>query len=86
VDISLSSILLPPNMPSGLKLEVIAYWICHFKWTPMPCDPPIEVSRVAGTEFWKVEDGRHRFFAAYISGRLTIRAIEVDSSGGLEHP
>ena len=81
---SLSKILLPPNTPSGMKLEVIALWVCHFKWTPQPCDPPIELSRIEDSDFWKLEDGRHRFMAAYIAGRTEIDYEEVESSGSLE--
>lgn len=70
----LDRLLMPPNMPAGMDWAVIGLWVCRFRKTPQPCDPPILV-RPEG-DYWRIRDGRHRTIAAHIAGRTDIDAEE----------
>ena len=71
--IPLHSLLYPPNLPAGMDWAVIGLWVCTFRKTPQPCDPPILVRPRAGG-YYQIEDGRHRVTAALIAGRTHIDA------------
>lgn len=73
--VSLDRLLYPPNMPSGLDWAVIGLWVCTFRKTPQPCDPPV-LLRAEG-DYYRIKDGRHRVTASLIAGRTHIEA-EVD--------
>lgn len=77
MNISLDTILLPPNMPAGMDWAVIGLWVVKFRKTPQPCDPPIKV--VKEGDYWRLRDGRHRFIASLVAGRTHIEA-EIDNS------
>jgi len=74
--IALDMLLFPPNMPAGMDWAVIGLWVCHFRKTPGPCDPPIRVAQRGG--FWQIEDGRHRVVAALIAGRTHVDAVVIE--------
>lgn len=73
--VPLHNLVFKPNMPAGLDWAVIGMWVVRFRKTPQPCDPPIEISHISETEFWRIEDGRHRVVAAMIAGRTHIDAV-----------
>lgn len=73
--VPLHNLVFPPNMPAGLDWAVIGLWVCRFRKTPEPCDPPILVSRVG--DLWQIRDGRHRVVAALVAGRTSIEATET---------
>lgn len=77
--IPLHHLLFGPNMPAGMDWAVIGLWVCQFRKTSEPCDPPIIVGPVDGTDFYRITDGRHRTIAAIVAGRTHIDAV-------LEHP
>jgi hypothetical protein len=60
------------NVPAGMDWAVIGFWVCRFRKTADPCDPPIDV--VPDGHVYRVTDGRHRTMAAYIAGRTSIAA------------
>lgn len=72
IRIPLNRIMVGGFPPSGMKMEVVGLWLCKFRWTMEPCDPPIQVT-VEG-DYFRVSDGRHRFVAALMSGRTEIDA------------
>jgi hypothetical protein len=77
--IPLDRLLFLPNVPAGMDWAVIGLWEVRFRKTTEPCDPPVTVFPVDGTDFYRVADGRHRVIAAYIAGREAIEAvIEAD--------
>lgn len=63
-----------PNVSAGmnfLRLAALAYLL---RGTTEEPEPPIEVVE-DGTGGWRVEDGRHRFFAAVVAGRPDVLCV-----------
>jgi hypothetical protein len=80
VRIPLHRLLFPDNMPAGLDLAVVGLWVCYFRKTAKPCEPPIEV--VPEGFYWRIRDGRHRVMAAMIAGRFDIDAKPESEGSG----
>lgn len=74
----LDQLLFGRNPPAGMDWSVIGLWVCRLRKTADDCDPPIIVSAVDGSPFWRVTDGRHRTVASLIAGRTHI-AAELES-------
>lgn len=71
-EIRLDRLLFLRNVPAGLDWAVIGMHVVWFRKTAVPCDPPITVAPIDGTDLFRVTDGRHRTMAAYIAGRDVI--------------
>ena len=76
MNIPVNKLVLRKNIPAGMDWCVIGHFVMIFRKTSQPCDPPIKVRKLKNG-YWKVMDGRHRFFAAVIAGRTEIDA-ELD--------
>jgi hypothetical protein len=63
------------NPPAGMDVLTLMSLVAYFRKTGGPCDPPIKVT-IEG-DYWRVDDGRHRYFAAVIAGRQDIEAEVV---------
>lgn len=77
--VPLECLLFGTNVPAGMDWAVIGLWVCKFRKTAEPCDPPIQVT-IAGEDLWRISDGRHRVVASLIAGRTHIAAVEVPST------
>lgn len=80
--IPLHRLVFKPTVPAGMDWSIIGLWYAKFRKTAEPCDPPIKVSYISGTDIYQVEDGRHRFVAAVMAGRTHIDA-EFDEPKGI---
>jgi hypothetical protein len=74
--VPLHYLVFKPNIPAGLDWAILGLWVCRFRKTADPCDPPITVLNLDGV-LWRVVDGRHRVVAAMIAGRTHIEAEEA---------
>jgi len=71
--IPLELILFGRNPPAGMDLAVIGLWTARLRKTAEPVEPPIQVTIVDHC-YYRVHDGRHRVFGAYVAGRTHIEA------------
>lgn len=65
--------LLKPNIPAGMNLAIVAVLVPRLRKTAKDWEP---ITVVREGAFWRIMDGRHRFFASVIAGRPDILAIE----------
>lgn len=71
--VPLNRLLFGVNPPAGMDWAVIGLWVCRFRKTAEPCDPPIIVT--CEGDYFRVRDGRHRVLGALIAGRTHIEAV-----------
>jgi hypothetical protein len=69
--VPIERILLRPNVPCGMDYAVIGGMLKRLRTSREDCDP---VSVTPEGENFRLDDGRHRFFAAVIAGRTDILA------------
>lgn len=67
--IRLEQILLPPNVPAGINLLLLAHLAYTLRSTNTNT-PPITIQ--AEGNYWRIVDGRHRYLAHIIAGRQHI--------------
>lgn len=72
----IDSLLFGENVPAGMDWSVIGLWVCRLRKTAEPCDPPVIVGRIPGSDFWRITDGRHRVVASLIAGRTHVKCVE----------
>lgn len=65
--------VLKPNIPAGMNLAIVAVLVPRLRKTAKDWEP-ITVRREG--DFWRILDGRHRFFASVIAGRHYVLAEE----------
>jgi hypothetical protein len=65
--------LLKPNIPAGMDIAIVAVLAARLRKTAKDWEP-IYVRREGA--YWRVMDGRHRFFASVIAGRPDVLAVE----------
>ena len=61
--------------PAGMDVLTLMSLAAYFRKTGGPCEPPIEVT-VEG-DYFRIDDGRHRYIGALIAGRQDIEAEVV---------
>jgi hypothetical protein len=74
--VPLHHILIPENVAAGMNPLVImslAYMMRSSNEDP----PPAELVRKG--LYWRLKDGKHRYFGATIAGRKDLLAIEANS-------
>jgi hypothetical protein len=74
VEVRLDRLLFPRPVPAGMDWSVVGLHACQQRKTADPVNPRVEVRPIDGTPFYRLEDGRHRFVAALMSGRQVILA------------
>lgn len=72
VEIRLDQLLFPRAVPAGMDWAVIGIWTAYQRKGSDPVDPPIVVNPENG--YYRVVDGRHRVFGAFLAGRDAIAA------------
>jgi len=70
--IDLDRLLFVRPVSAGMDLAVIGHWAMILRKGADPCDPPIEIEPIPGTDFYRVVDGRHRVVGAIVAGRTSI--------------
>lgn len=65
--VPVSRLLLLPNIPTGMDLGVVGGLCKRMRTTAEDWDPAVVFEVDNG--FYRIRDGRHRYFAAVISGR-----------------
>lgn len=73
VELRLDSLLFPRPVPAGMDWAVIGIWVAYQRKGSDPVDPPIVVTPENG--YYRVVDGRHRVFGAFLAGRDVIAAV-----------
>jgi len=71
--IRIEDVLLKPNIPAGMDPLVVMSRVKRLRCTAEDWEP-ILVTREG--QYWRLQDGRHRFFASVIAGRSDVLAIE----------
>lgn len=64
---------LKPNVPAGMDLGVVGGLCKRMRTTAEDWAPALVRSLPDGC--WEIQDGRHRFFAAVISGRPDLLCV-----------
>ena len=72
--VRVENLRLKPNVPAGMDLGVVGGLCKRMRTTAEDWDPALVVPLNDGV--WRILDGRHRFFAAVISGRPDLLCYE----------
>lgn len=72
--VRISKLVLKDNVPAGMDPCVVMGLVPKLRKTSEDHEP-ITVKRLCCGN-WRIEDGRHRYFASVIAGRPDILAIE----------
>jgi hypothetical protein len=75
--VRVENILLPPNVPAGMDLSVLAHFSMICRKTGEDPDPII-LKPTDTPGVYRIHDGRHRFLGAVVAGRHDVLA-EVKS-------
>jgi hypothetical protein len=77
VRVPLDRLLLKPNVSAGASILVICSLVLLYRNTTEDADAPVLI-REAGDGLYRILDGRHRFMASVIAGRVDLWcALEV---------
>lgn len=69
-------LVIKPNIPAGMNIETIVSKIKLYRTTAEDEEPTLV--RLEPSGFYRILDGRHRFFAAVIAGRVDLLCIEEE--------
>jgi hypothetical protein len=76
--VPLHCLVIKPNIPAGMNIETIVSKIKLYRTTAEDEEPTLvrlEFIRTDG-RFYRILDGRHRFFSAVIAGRVDLLCME----------
>lgn len=69
-----SQLLVKDNIPAGCNPLVLFSLAYMYRSSGRDAEPIVVTP--AGPDLWRVEDGRHRYFASVIAGRPDVLAVE----------
>jgi mRNA-degrading endonuclease RelE of RelBE toxin-antitoxin system len=73
----ISRLVFADPVPAGWDEEKILWWRRRYRITNED-RKPIVVTRIPGTRFYRIRDGRHRVIASMGAGRRTVLAVVED--------
>jgi hypothetical protein len=72
--LQIDDLLFPVPVAAGMDQEKLVWWARKYRQTNED-RRPIEVTRIPGTRFYRIADGRHRTVASMMAGRRTVLAV-----------